>query len=197
MKKRLIIICCFLGIFMQINAQEKATIKQNFPINISILDESTSLPNFWFLRYSYDPAIMIGTEYILKQKAKSDFHLTGNIGYYYHEDWASTLFILPEIGYRYHLKRWSFYARFGVGYSHSFATKPIYQFEEGAFRETNDLGNPAAMVSLSLNTSFKLSDKALAPEIYVTLMSSGELPFNNYTGVHQFAGVGYKFYPFK
>ena len=197
MKNTFFIMLLIFGIIGTTHAQKTASSKQQFPIHISVLDESISLPNLWFLEYDYNPAIIIGTEYTLKSKEKSDFHLTGNIGYYYHKDWQSTFFILPEIGYRYHPKRWGFYTRVGLGYSHSFSPKPIYQYDVDNFKEVKDLGSPALMTSLSVNASYKLSDKDLSPELYASFMLSAELPFTIYTGIHQFVGIGYKFYPFK
>ena len=195
--KTILTIVLFFGIFVQMNAQSDPQKKQSFPIHISVMDVSSSLPNFWFLRYSYNPAGMIGTEYLLKEKNNHDFHLTGNLGFYHQEDWQTGTFLNSEFGYRQHLNRWNIYARLGAGYVHTFAPRPVYQFEGGQFQEVKDNGRSYFMGSVSLNVSYELSKKENSPEIYFTFMQSVELPFNRWAGAHQLVGLGYKFYPFK
>lgn len=177
--------------------QEKEGIKQQFPIHVEVTDESISLPNLWFLKYRYNPAIKVGTEYLLKEKNKHDFHLTGSLGYYYHKDWQSTFHLLPEVGYRYDLKRVRLFARLGVGYAHVFSPKTVYKFDGSEFKEAKDFGVPKLITSLSLNVSYEVTQKENSPELYFTFTNTQELPFNTYTGVHQFVGFGCKFYPFK
>jgi len=173
------------------------SIKQTLPISIAVLDESISLPNLWFLEYKYNPAIMIGTEYLLKQKPKSDWHLTGNVGFYYHKNWELGPFINSEIGYRRSLtKRFNLQSRFGLGYLHQFAGKAVYTFQDGTYKEKTDFGSPAFMGSLSLGCEYDLKQKPFSPTIFFTYMSTVKLPFSIYNGLNQFVGLGYKFYPF-
>ncbi len=170
---------------------------QNFPLKVSILDESISLPNFWFTDYPFNPAVIVGTEYVFAKKRKHDWHLTGNLGYYYHKDWESAVFLNSEIGYRYHLKRWSISPKFGIGYTHAFSPKPTYAYADGTFKEVRDFGRPAFNASLTLEIAFKVTKRENSPEVFFTFMESLELPYTNYTGLHQFVGFGYKCYPFK
>lgn len=198
MKKlsHLILITILLALSFVLKAQNEEKIIQTYPISISIMDESISVPNFWFLRYSYNPAVMVGTEYIWKQKEKHDWHFTGNLGFYHHKDWQSAAFISTELGYRYNTKRWHFYSRFGLGYAHLFSPKPEYSFNNGQFEEVKTKGSPALMVSLSANVSYKLADRVSSPEIYFTYGLSVDIPVSIYTGFHQLVGFGYKFHPF-
>ncbi|MEN0051408.1 MAG: hypothetical protein AAF806_30360 [Bacteroidota bacterium] len=189
----LLIPLLFISLLSNVYAQQKSDKKQDFPIHLSILDESTSLPNFWFLRYAYNPAFIVGTEYTLTH----DWHLTGNLGFFYRKEWQTAVFLLPEIGYRRHLNRWSFYPRLGLGYTHSFVARPVYKFEGTQFQEVSNLGSPFLTGSLSLNLSYQLKDQERSPEIYCSFMMMALVPFNNWAGLHQLVGVGYKFYPFK
>lgn len=175
-------------------AQE--TSKAPLPLKISILDESLALPNFWFTRYSYNPAAMVGTEFILKEKEKTDWHLTANLGFYYHKDWQAAVFLNSEIGYRYHFGRFNAAARLGIGYAHVFATQPIYREVDGDFVAATDYGSPTFMPSLGLSLAYELQEKAYSPEVFLIFSSQVEVPFNFFTGLHQLVGVGVKFYPF-
>jgi len=170
---------------------------QSMPLKISVLDESISFPNFWFTNYSYNPSLMVGTERILKTKKNHDWHLTGNLGFYYHKDWQTGIFVNSEIGYRYHIKRFSISPKFGLGYVHTFSPKPSYRFEDGIYTRVKDFGNATLMPSLSIELAFKLSKTEQSPELFLTFMETAEIPFRLYNGIHQFVGLGYKFYPFK
>jgi len=191
----LILFCISSSTFGQVSKWD--SIKQTLPLSISILDESISLPNAWFLEYSYNPAIMVGTEYVLKQKPKSDWHLTGNIGFYYHKNWELAPFINSEIGYRYKInKRLNIQGRFGLGYLHYFAAKTVYTYQDGTFKEKTNFGSPTLMVSLSAALEYKLKQKSNSPVVFISFMSAAKVPFSIYSGLNQFVGIGYKFYPF-
>lgn len=175
-------------------AQERS--KDPIPLKISILDESIALPNFWFTRYSYNPAAMVGTEFILKEKEKHDWHLTANLGFYYHKDWQAAVFLNSEIGYRYHFGRFNAAARLGLGYAHVFATQPIYREVDGDFVAATDYGSPAFMPSLGVSLAYELKEQEYSPEVFLIFASQAEVPFNFFTGLHQMVGIGVKFYPF-
>jgi len=196
MKNTLIVIVLLIITSSMLHSQSLQEETRKFPLKISLLDESISLPNFWFTRYSYNPAAMIGTEYILKEKNNYDWHLTGNLGFYYHKNWQTAVFVNSEIGYRYHLGRFNASARLGVGYAHVFATQPIYREVDGDYELQTDYGSPAFMPSLGINFAYELQDKEYSPEVFLTFMSHAEVPFNIFTGLHQMVGIGVKFYPF-
>ncbi len=169
---------------------------QTMPLKISILDESISFPNFWFTDYAFNPSLMIGTEHILKEKGNHDWHLAGNLGFYQHKDWQNGVFLNAEIAYRYHFKRLSIAPKFGLGYAHTFSPKSVYQFENGEYKPVKEFGNPTLMPSLSIELAFKINKTEQSPEVFLTFMESAEIPFRFYNGLHQFVGLGYKFYPF-
>ena len=174
------------------------TKKQSFPINISVMHESTSVPFITSpIKYKYNPAILVGTEYLLKKKNKHDFHLSGNLGYYYHKNWESTLFSEIRIGYRYFIGRFSISTDIGLGYAHLFSLKPTYGFENGKFQEIKNYGRPTIQSSVSITPSYKLSKKINAAEIYLSYISVIQTSASATGGFHQFIGAGYKFYPFK
>lgn len=176
-------------------AQETGSSKA-YPLKISIMDESITYPNGSFLRYSFNPAIMIGTERILKEKPKSHWYMTGNLGFFYHKDWQTGIFLNSEFGYQRNLGRWNVHGRLGLGYLHSFATGAVYKLDAGEFQEVTDKGTHTFMPSGTVGVGYRLGEGAYSPEIFLDMMVSVELPFNYYTGVHQFTGVGVKFYPF-
>jgi len=190
----LLLLLC-IAFATQAIGQEKTL--SNLPLKISLLDESITLPNLKFLNGEYNPALMVGTEFLLKQKKNHDFHLTANLGFYHHKDWQTALFLNSEIGYRYHLNRWNVSARLGAGYAHTFANKPIYAFENGEWQKAKNSGHPTFMPSLALVLGYRFSDAANSPEIFLTYMGTINLPLRIFTSTHQLIGLGIKTYPFK
>ena len=139
------------------NSEKK---KQLFPISITMMNESLSLPFVSSpIQSRYNPAFIIGTEYTLKKRNKYDFHLSGNLGYYYHKDWESSFFTEIRFGYQYNINRFSISSELGIGYAHLFSPKPIYKFKDGQFQSVKDKGRPAFLSSFSIISSFKLSRK--------------------------------------
>lgn len=188
-----------LGYFTTAKTQTQDSIKkQLFPINISVMHESISLPFVTSpIKYTYNPAILIGTEYLLKKKNKHDFHLSGNLGYYYHKGWESTLFSEIRFGYRYHIKRFSISPDIGFGYAHIFTPKPIYGFENEKFQKIKDKGRSAFQSSISITPSYRLAQKENSTEVYFIYTFTFQYPYSETNGYHQFIGAGCKFYPFK
>jgi len=196
MRLFILITALFFGI-TNLYGQSAETRKQLFPISISVMHESLSIPLITSpIKYSYNPAFLISTEYLLKKKDKHDFHLLGSVGYYYHKHWESTIFSEIKFGYRYYLKRFSISPNIGVGYAHIFSPKPVYQFQNGQFTEVKDKGRSAFQTSLSIISSFKLFQRENSPEIYLTYSFAFQYPHSEVKGFHQFIGIGYKFYPF-
>lgn len=188
--KNVLITILFLSFYGKLLAQDSRPI----PIHISIMDESLSYPNHWFLGYEFNPAVMVGTEFLLKEKRNHDWHLATNLGFFYHKKIESAIFLNMEFGYRIHIKRFAIYPRLGLGYAHTFSPTPIYKPVDGKFEKVKDVGSPTFMPSLALNFSYQLKEEVSSPEIYFTFMSAGEIPFTRYNGLHQFVGFGYKFY---
>ena len=160
------------------------------------MDESTSFPTGWFLSFPFDPAVMVGTEYSFRPGRINDWHLAGNLGFWYHRHNQTALFVQGAFGYRRNIGRWNVFGRLGAAYVHSFAPTPVFRLEDGSFQTGRDSGTPAFMPSLELGGGYRLGESAYSPEIFASITHSAEFPLNEFTGLHQFAGIGIKFYPF-
>lgn len=184
---------CLIG--TSVHAQESKN-PHGFPLKISLMDESLTFPNGAFLRYDFNPAIMIGTEHVLKQKPKSEWYLGSNLGFFYHKEWQTGIFLNGEFGYRRHFGRWNVHGKLGLGYLHSFTSGPVYQLEDGVLSETANTGTPTLLPSATIGLGYRIGKSPSSPVIFADMMMSAEIPFNFYTGIHQFTGLGIKFYPF-
>lgn len=176
---------------------QEDTLRQRYPLRIAVMDESISLPNHWFLRYSYNPAIMIGTSYLLRQRPHYNWHLAGDVGFYHHKDWQSAVFLRAAIGYQHNWKRFSGSARLGLGYAHIFHPAPVYKPDGNRLEQQSDFGSPAFMPSLALHFTFRLRDDESSSAIGLIVMQAADVPFNIFTSLHQMVGLSYTLYPFQ
>lgn len=173
------------------------SVQAQVPIQISLMDHSHSIGNHWFLGYAYNPAIMVGSEKVLRSKGNHDLHLTANLGFYHQTQSQSAAFINSEIGYRYRLQNWSANARLGLGYAHTFYPGPVYEQSGDLFVESNQPGAPRLQTSLSMGVGYRLGSSSTSPEIGLRYMVGVHSPLNLYTGIHQMVGLSFTFYPFQ
>ena len=170
---------------------------QNFPLKVSVLDESITFPSFNFLSFSYNPALLIGTEYQLKRKSNSEWFIAANLGFLHHKEMQTAVFLTTEFAYRRYFGPLSLRIGLGPGYLHSFTNGPVYRFEQGSFSEAGNAGTPYFLVSASAELGYRLGKDTYSPELFITWSNSVELPLNAYTTAHQLVGIGIKVYPFK
>lgn len=170
------------------------TSKKQWPIKLSILDENLTTPDLNVARYSFNPAIILGTEYYLKQTDRNEWFLGGNVGFYSHKYFRNAIFLNTELGYRHHFGRFNTSAQLGLGYAHVFATLPTYKYENGDYNEVTDWGSPAFMPSLGLELGYRLGNSPNSPELFIDYMFAVDDPFAVLPLPHQFFGLGIKFF---
>lgn len=191
-----LIVCGSVGFSPTLAGQDKSKLKQDFPLRISLLDESITPPGFLFVKYPYNPAAMVGTEFLLRKRPKHDLHLTGNLGFYFHRHIRTSVFLNTEIGYRYHLGRFSPTLRAGIGVAHAFSTAPVYVFNGEDYETGKNSGRPVLLPSVGFELAYRLKDQERSPELFFSYIFALEAPFAFVTLSHVLVGVGYKFYPF-
>lgn len=179
-------------------AQSKTSLSlKQMPLSISLMDESISLPNFWFLGYPFNPALMIGTEYVWNDHPRYDWLVAANLGGYHHRYSQAAIFLNSELGFRYHVNRWNAQMRVGAGYAHTFYPGTEFRLINGMPEPVTAAAGPTFMPSASLGLGYRLSESAYAPEISLLWMVAADMPFSYYTGLHQMVGVRFSFYPFQ
>lgn len=170
------ILLTFLLMFLslQIFAQEK-----DFPINISIFNESTAIPFTKVFTTPVHPGIQIGTEFNYTNKVHSRFLQTINISYFYHNHLAQGIGLNTELGYEYRLKfGFAFESLLGVGYMHTFATSDEFTFSNGEYIKKVDKGNSRFYPSLSLDIGYYLNKNKNSPKIFIRYQSWVEYPYS-------------------
>lgn len=172
------------------------------PINISIFNESTSIPFTQFTYSPVHPGIQIGTEFEGKIKNHWRIYPSVNLGYTFHQKLFQGIYLSADIGVDY---RTSFginlKGKLGLGYLHTFATQQEFQFNGHRYESNVDRGNARIMPSLSLGLGYMI-DKGnpRSTEVYFLYQSWVEYPYSpgfiplmTHTNLH----LGTKFYPFK
>ena len=177
----------------------QAQTSQSLPLSITLMDESPSLGNHWFLSFPYHPAARVGTEHILRKFTYSDIYLAPNLGFWYDPRNEVGVHLNLDLGYRYRYGRWFITPRVGAGFLYRVILVPQYELKQGlnALEETSSSGLPYLMVAATVKIGLQLRKEEYAPELYLNLTQSFQAPFNFYSGYHQLVGIGLQFYPFK
>lgn len=158
-----------------VNAQKK-----DFPVNVSVLNESTSIPFTRFFTVPVHPGMQLGTEFNYRNKSHSRLFQTANICYFYHNYLAQGVGLNSELGYEYRLKSGlAFTALLGVGYMHTFATTEEFTFKNGEYIKRADRGNARFYPSVSLDLGYYLKkSQVTSPKLFIRYQSWAEYPYS-------------------
>ncbi|WP_158655203.1 hypothetical protein [Flavivirga eckloniae] len=176
--------------------------QESLPINISIFNESTSIPYTRFLTTPIHPGIQIGTEFEGKTKNHWRFYPSISIGYMFHRKLFQGIYLNADLGIDYQTNFGiNIKSKLGIGYLHTFATQQEFQFNGSKYESNSDRGNARLMPSFTLGLGYNLHKKdPHSPEIYLLYQSwieypysPGFIPLMTHTNLH----LGAKFYPFK
>lgn len=153
---------------------------KEFPVNISVFNESTAIPFTRFLTTPIHPGLQLGTEFDYKVKEHSRLFQSANISYFYHNYLAQGAAINTELGYEYRLKSGlAFAGLIGIGYMHTFATTEEFTFTNKQYEKKADTGNARFYPSFSVDVGYYLNKIDLnSPKIFVRYQSWGEYPYS-------------------
>jgi len=193
----------FISIFLICILKVQAIEYKKLPLKVSFLNETVNIkPGFRFIKQPAHPGILIGTEFILKEKTKSNFHITSNFGFYYHKKFQNSFLLNSEIGYRFNFNfGLNLNSRFGLGYLHTFYPGEVYKLTNEEFKKITDFGKPHLITSFSIGTGYTFNNLFSKPfEIFCNYQLLLEVPFATKIGMpilpHYIVNLGIKFYPF-
>lgn len=205
MKNMKVCIVFLLLLCQKLSAQTEQvapSLAHQFPLDISILTESAAIPFAHFIALPLHPGIAIGTEYCFSQAEHSEWLLKPSLTYYFHQNvnWALVFLASGAYRYRFPLGIGAEIA-LGVGYSHSFYTRPIYTLAGGAVRAVEDRGKGTVTLSPELRVLYSLDSESHSPvRFYLSYKATVEYPFAVPNGIpafpRVFVGAGIIFSPF-
>lgn len=149
---------------------------KTIPINVSIFNESTTIPFTRLITTPIHPGLQLGTEFNYKVKEHTRLFQTANISYFYHNYLAQGIGLNTELGYEYRLKfGLAFSGLLGVGYMHTFATAEEFTFTNGQYVKKVDKGNARLYPSFSLDIGYylKKADES-SPKIFIRYQAWAE-----------------------
>ena len=172
------------------------------PINISIYNQSTSVPFTKFVTSPLHPGVQIGTEFKGKIKNYWRLYPSLNIGYMFHRKLFQGIYLNADVGIDYRTNSGiNIKGKLGLGYLHTFSTQQEFQFNGRRYESKSDRGNARIMPSLTLGLGYTLDrDNPHSAEVYFLYQSwieypysPGFIPLMPHTNLH----LGTKFYLFK
>ena len=163
---------------------------QAFPLKILLLDESLTPPGLSTFIYPYNFAFSLGTEYTFRSDQNDGLHVEANVGGYFHETVRNAAFVNFQLGYRYRIERFSASLRAGPGLALAFATGPVYEFDNGDYREARNGGTLIFMPAATFELGYRLGPSPISPELLLHYGFALDSPFGLLPIPHTFAGLG-------
>ena len=133
------------------------TAAQSLPLVVSGGTHSLTVP--WHLEpvtKRLNPALIVGTEHMLKSGKRIQLYYTANLGFFQHYWWMTGVYLNTELGMRQALPL-GLYAdmRLGVGDMHYFWRRKSLELEDGKYVQATNWGKPSLMVPLSLTFGYR------------------------------------------
>lgn len=163
--KASLVMCLLVMNFLTTRAQESIN-GRSIPITVTVFSESVGLPNFKGFFKNPNLGIRIGTEFYYSNKTGHQAVQTLNIGYYYHKDFQSGVYLSSEIGYRKLFGDFFLDGTLGGGYLLVTSALPRYKkvgdnFEKisntfGRFMPTLGIGAGYRFNSISLFSRYEM-----------------------------------------
>ncbi|MBL7843159.1 MAG: hypothetical protein JNK44_04780 [Cyclobacteriaceae bacterium] len=169
--KKLISLCIVFLVMLSSFAQESPKGRQ-IPITITLFSESVGVPNF--KNFFKDPSfgIRVGTEFYYANKPGHQTLQTVNLGYYYHKDFQSVVYISSEFGYRKFIGNVFLDGTIGGGYLLVTSAQPRYESRVTDFEKiSNTFGR--FMPTLGLGAGYRFN----AVTFFSRYEMFGEVPF--------------------
>jgi len=155
--------------------------KKQFPLEVSFINHSVTMPFAGFILDPIHPGFNVGTEYVYGQGRQVRFFQSLQAGYYDNTYNAKALFFMTGPGLRYTFRFGLFAdAGLGVGYLHSFHPTEIFaQDASGEYVRVKDNGKPAFVIFGSLGLGWDFSARSGWPIcLFVRYQPYLQTPYN-------------------
>jgi len=150
------------------------------PITVSLFNTSTAVPYSRFFTTPVHPGVQMGTEFDHRVRERSRLFQTAYVNYFHHNYLAQGVGLGTELGYEHRIVPGLVAeARFGLGYTHTFATTEEFTFTNGRYERKGDHGNARFTPSLSLDLGYYLKPGGRdVPKVFVRYQSWVEYPYS-------------------
>ncbi len=151
---------------------QELPVRNPVPITISVYSESVGVPNF--KNFFKDPSIgiRVGTEFYYTNKSGHQTLQTVNLGYYYHKDFQSGVYISTEFGYRKFIGDFILDGTIGGGYLLVTSAMPRYENRGGDYKKiSNTFGR--FMPTLGVGAGYRFNSVMVFSRYEIF----GEMPF--------------------
>jgi hypothetical protein len=151
---------------------QELPVRNPVPITISVYSESVGVPNF--KNFFKDPSIgiRVGTEFYYTNKSGHQTLQTVNLGYYYHKDFQSGVYISTEFGYRKFIGDFFLDGTIGGGYLLITSALPRYENRGNDYEKiSNTFGR--FMPTLGIGAGYRFNSVM----VFSRYEMFGEMPF--------------------
>jgi hypothetical protein len=177
--QRFLILLFFSFFVFGVKAQDSTKYRK---LSLAVFDNVSALPHQGFgsvFRSPIHPGLVVGTEFSLRQRTKSEWYQTMKLGYFYHAHVQHAAQLYSETGYRYtHTSGLGAYIQLGAGYVHSFADQEVYVWKDGVYKKKSLYGRAQFMLTLSPGIHYDFSKKGKTPlSVFFTYQPWFQFPY--------------------
>ena len=139
-----------------------------------------AVPYSRFFTTPVHPGVQMGTEFDHRVRERSRLFQTAYVNYFHHNYLAQGVGLGTELGYEHRIVPGLVAeARFGLGYTHTFATTEEFTFTNGRYERKGYHGNARFTPSLSLDLGYYLKPGGRdVPKVFVRYQSWVEYPYS-------------------
>lgn len=155
--------------------------KNQFPIEISFINQASSMPFNSTILKTLHPGFSLGTEYLHKDGLSGDITQSLTMGYYDNKYMARAFFLYTAGGYRYTLPFGLFGdITLGLGYQLSFHPSEVYKLNaDGEYEKVNSPGRSAFLILGSIGIGYDFGKKIGWPlDFFIRYQPYVQTPFS-------------------
>lgn len=159
-------------------------------VRLSLYNEALTLPTIKVFKGPIHPGIMLGTDLCTKSVNHWRMALGTDLGFYNHKfnENAAMLDLAFALGYKFDFGLTPKITS-AIGYKHAFFPSEAYQYKDGVYKKSPNLGTGSATFKLGLGLEFAITEKMSVTADYKMMISapySETLKFS----LNSFIGLG-------
>jgi hypothetical protein len=161
-----------MALLMIASYAQELPVSKPIPITITLYSESVGVPNF--KNFFKDPSfgIRVGTEFYYANKPGHQTFQTVNLGYYFHKDFQTGVYISSEFGYRKFIGNFFLDGTIGGGYLLVTSAQPRYESRASDYEKiSNTFGR--FMPTLGIGAGYRFNSVM----VFSRYEMFGEMPF--------------------
>lgn len=164
-----------------------ARAQRRLPVTVTVFAESVRLPDLRKISPSPNWGVRAGTEFYYRQRTRSHWFQTANLGYYSHPAMHHGFYLSTEVGYRKFIGPVFLDATLGGGYLHLISRLPVYSDNGNGGFEQSSPHLSKFMPTLGLGAGVRVGHQTallVRYEVFGEMPIANEIPLLPHRAIH-------------